>query len=81
VAELYGLDRSGAEAKHSNIVIYVDGSYVQELRDDETEARLVVAKNRARKVGAIEARFYVMPLGFESTSPKPQPEQADWFNR
>lgn len=74
---LYG---SGAKAKHSSIVIYVDRPYVQELVGDETEARIVVAKNRDGKVGALEARFNIKTLRFESL-PKPQPEQSDWVNR
>jgi replicative DNA helicase len=74
---LYG---SGAKAKHSSIVIYVDRPYVQDLCGDETEARIVVAKNRDGKVGAIEARFSIRTLRFEGV-PKPQPEQPDWANR
>jgi replicative DNA helicase len=74
---LYG---SGAKAKHSSIVIYVDRPFVQELAGDETEARIVIAKNRDGKVGAIDARFNVKTLRFESL-PKPQPEQPDWVNR
>jgi replicative DNA helicase len=60
---LYG---SGAKAKHSSIVIYVDRPFVQELCGDETEARIVVAKNRDGKVGAIEAQFNIKTLRFES---------------
>ncbi|HEV3482280.1 MAG TPA: replicative DNA helicase [Candidatus Acidoferrales bacterium] len=60
---LYG---SGAKAKHSSIVVYVDRPYVQELSGDETEARIVIAKNRDGKVGAIDARFNVKTLRFES---------------
>jgi replicative DNA helicase len=74
---LYG---SGAKAKHSSIVIYVDRPFVQELSGDETEARIVIAKNRDGKVGAIEARFNVKTLRFESL-PKSQPEQPDWVTR
>lgn len=74
---LYG---SGAKAKHSSIVIYVDRPYVQELAGDETEARIVIAKNRDGRVGAIDARFNVKTLRFESL-PKTQPEQPDWVNR
>ena len=74
---LYG---SGAKAKHSSIVLYVDRPYVQELAGDETEARIVIAKNRDGKVGAIDARFNVKTLRFESL-PKPQPEQPEWVNR
>jgi hypothetical protein len=40
-------------------VIYVDRPFVQELPGDETEARIVIAKNRDGKVGAIDARFNV----------------------
>lgn len=75
--KLYG---SGAKAKHSSIVIYVDRPFVQELAGDETEARIVIAKNRDGKVGAIDARFNLKTLRFESL-PKPQPEQPDWINR
>jgi replicative DNA helicase len=74
---LYG---SGAKAKHSSIVIYVDRPFVQELCGDETEARIVVAKNRDGKVGAIEARFNVRTLRFESM-PRVQPEQPEWVSR
>jgi replicative DNA helicase len=74
---LYG---SGAKAKHSSIVIYVDRPYVQELAGDETEARIVVAKNRDGKVGAIEARFNVRTLRFEG-APKPLSELSGWANR
>ena len=74
---LYG---SGAKAKHSSIVIYVDRPYVQELSGDETEARIVIAKNRDGKVGAIDARFNVKTLRFESL-PKAQPEQSEWVTR
>lgn len=74
---LYG---SGAKAKHSSVVIYVDRPFVQELCGDETEARIVVAKNRDGKVGAIDARFNVRTLRFESV-PRVQPEESDWANR
>jgi replicative DNA helicase len=74
---LYG---SGAKAKHSSIVIYVDRPSVQELCGDETEARIVVAKNRDGKVGALEARFNIKTLRFESVA-KPQPEQPNWVKR
>lgn len=74
---LYG---SGAKAKHSSIVIYVDRPFVQELSGDETEARIVIAKNRDGRVGAIDAKFNVRTLRFESL-PKPQPEQPEWVNR
>lgn len=77
---LYG---SGAKAKHSSIVIYVDRPYVQELSGDETEARIVVAKNRDGKVGAIEARFNVRTLRFESVQKTPvaQAGRSDWQDR
>jgi replicative DNA helicase len=61
-------------------VIYVDRPFVQELSGDETEARVVIAKNRDGKVGAIEARFNVKTLRFESL-PKTQPERPDWATR
>jgi len=71
---------SGAKAKHSSIVIYVDWPFVHELAGNETEARIVIAKNRDGKVGAIDAEFNVKTLRFESL-PKPQTEQPDWVNR
>ncbi|HVB85101.1 MAG TPA: replicative DNA helicase [Candidatus Dormibacteraeota bacterium] len=74
---LYG---SGAKAKHSSIVIYVDREYVQELCGDETVARIVVVKNRDGKVGALDAFFNVKTLRFESVQ-TPQPEQPDWVTR
>jgi replicative DNA helicase len=74
---LYG---SGAKAKNSSIVIYVDRPFVQELCGDETEARIVVAKNRDGKVGAIDARFNVRTLRFESM-PRVQPKQQEWVTR
>jgi replicative DNA helicase len=75
---LYG---SGAKAKHSSIVIYVDRPYVQELCGDETEARIVVAKNRDGKVGAIEARFNIRRLQFESAPKSDVPQQSNWSDR
>jgi replicative DNA helicase len=74
---LYG---SGAKAKHSSIVVYVDRPFVQKLSGDETQARIVIAKNRDGKVGAIEARFNLKTLRFESV-PRPQLEQLDLVNR
>lgn len=74
---LYG---SGAKTKHSSIVLYVDRPYVQELAGDETEARIVIAKNRNGKVGAIDARFNVKTLRFERP-PKTLSEQPDWVTR
>ena len=74
---LYG---SGAKAKHSSIVIYLDREYVQELCGDETAARIVVVKNRDGKVGALDAFFNVKTLRFESVQ-TPQPEQPDWVTR
>ena len=67
---LYG---SGAKAKHSSVVIYVDRPYVQELSGDETEARIAVVKNRDGKIGGIEARFNVKTLRFEGLQPVDQP--------
>ena len=67
-------------AKHASIVIYVDRPFVQDLAGDETEARIVVCKNRDGKVGALEARFNVQTLRFESL-PKEQPTQQEWATR
>ena len=62
---LYG---SGAKAKHASTVIYVDREFVRELKPgmDETAARIVVVKNRDGRVGALEAKFNIKTLRFES---------------
>jgi replicative DNA helicase len=60
---LYG---SGAKAKHSSLVIYVDREYVRELAGDETSARIVVVKNRDGKVGSKDVKFNIETLRFES---------------
>jgi replicative DNA helicase len=60
---LYG---SGAKAKHPSIVIYVDRPYVQDLSGNETEARIVILKNRDGKMGALDVRFNIRTLRFES---------------
>lgn len=72
---LYG---SGAKAKHSSIVIYVDREFVQELCGDETAARIVVVKNRDGKVGALDAIFNIKTLRFESV---PKPVQPEYMSR
>lgn len=59
---LYG---SGAKAKHSSIVIYVDRRYVQDLEGEETEANIYILKSRDGQVGRIPARFNVRTLRFE----------------
>jgi len=64
---LYG---SGAKAKHSSLVIYVDREYVRELRGDETHARIVVSKNRDGNIGSFEAKFNVRTLRFDSIVPR-----------
>jgi replicative DNA helicase len=68
---LYG---SGAKAKHASFVIYVDREYVRELKGDETKATICVLKNRDGRVGAVDARFNVQTLRFEST-PKTEDEE------
>jgi replicative DNA helicase len=62
---LYG---SGAKAKHASTVIYVDREFARELKPgmDETAARIVVVKNRDGRVGALEAKFNIKTLRFES---------------
>jgi replicative DNA helicase len=65
---LYG---SGAKAKHSSIVIYVDREFVRELAGDETQARIVVVKNRNGKVGGFEGRFNIRRLRFEGSPNEP----------
>lgn len=74
---LYG---SGAKPKHASIVIYVTREFVQDLEGDETEARIVVLKNRDGRLRSLEAKFNINFLRFESI-PKPQPAQPDWVTR
>lgn len=74
---LYG---SGAKPKHASIVIYVDRQFVQELEGDETEARVVVLKNRDGRLRSLEAKFNINTLRFESV-PKPPPAQPEWGTR
>lgn len=74
---LYG---SGAKPKHASIVIYVDREFVRELEGDETEARIVVLKNRDGRLRSLEAKFNVSTLRFESI-PKPKPAQPEWVTR
>ena len=71
---LYG---SGAKPKHASIVIYVDRQFVRELDGDETQARIVILKNRDGQQKALPARFNVRTLRFEGES-KPIPEQPHW---
>jgi len=74
---LYG---SGAKPKHASIVIYVDRQFVRELEGDETEARVVVLKNRDGRLRSLEAKFDVSTLRFESM-PQPHNAQPDWATR
>jgi replicative DNA helicase len=60
---LYG---TGAKPKHASIVLYVDRKFVQDLRGDETAARIVILKSRDGRLGAIEAHFNIKTLRFES---------------
>ncbi len=62
ISRLYG---SGSKVKTASIILYVDRPFVRELEGDETEARIVVVKNRDGKVGSIPCRFNVATLGFE----------------
>jgi replicative DNA helicase len=67
---LYG---SGAKPKHSSIVVYVDREFVQDLQGDETAARIIVLKNRDGRLKALNARFDVRALRFESVADDPRP--------
>ncbi len=64
---LYG---SGAKPKHASIVIYVDREFVQDLRGDETAARILVLKSRDGRLRALDAKFNVETLRFESLPAK-----------
>lgn len=59
---LYG---SGAKAKHSSFVLYVDRRYVQDLEGDETEAAIYILKSRDGQVGKVPAKFNIRTLRFE----------------
>ncbi|MFY9585662.1 MAG: replicative DNA helicase [Candidatus Acidiferrales bacterium] len=59
---LYG---SGAKPKHASIVIYVDREFVQDLRGDETAARILVLKSRDGRLRSLDARFNIETLRFE----------------
>jgi replicative DNA helicase len=71
---LYGLYGSGAKSKHASCVVFVDRPFVRDLKGDETEARVVVLKNRDGRVGRVEAKFNIDTLKFgalgSTTSPK-----------
>lgn len=71
---LYG---TGAKPKHASIVVYVDREFVQELRGDETAARIVVLKSRDGRLGAMEARFNISTLRFESLPAQPVQSTAE----
>ncbi len=62
ISRLYG---SGSKVKTASIILYVDRPFVRELEGDETEARIVVVKNRDGKVGSIPCRFNITTLEFE----------------
>lgn len=58
---LYG---SGAKAKHASIIAYVDRPFVQELKGNETEARLLILKSRDGRTGQVPLRFDIHKLQF-----------------
>lgn len=62
LSRLYG---SGSKVKTASVVLYVDRPYVRDLQGDETEARIVVVKNRDGKVGAVPCTFNLETLEFE----------------
>lgn len=62
IERIYG---SGAKTKHASIVIYVDREYVRELTPGtETNAKIVILKNRDGKIGSKNIRFDVGTLEF-----------------
>jgi len=61
ISRLYG---SGAKVKHASIIIYVNREYVQTLSGSETDAELVVLKNRDGKIGKVKAYFNVREMRF-----------------
>jgi replicative DNA helicase len=62
---LYG---TGAKSKHSSIVVYIDRPFVQELRGDETAARLIILKNRDGRLGALDVSFNISTLRFQDAA-------------
>ena len=71
---LYG---SGAKPKHSSIVIYVDRPFVQDLKGDETAARIVILKSRDGRIGSLDCVFNIHTLRFESTAQASLAARAD----
>jgi len=76
LSRLYG---SGSKVKTASTILYVDRPFVRELEGDETEARIVIVKNRDGKVGSVNCRFNVGRLEFEDLpSDHPESERLDW---
>jgi replicative DNA helicase len=73
ISRLYG---SGSKVKTASIILYVDRPFVRELEGDETEARIVVVKNRDGKVGSIPCRFNITSLEFEDEVSQPKERSA-----
>jgi replicative DNA helicase len=63
--QLYG---SGAKAKHSSFVLFVDREYVRELKGDETKARICILKSRDGRVCEVPATFNLQTLTFEQVA-------------
>jgi replicative DNA helicase len=59
---LYG---SGAKAKHASVVLYINRPYVQNLAGDETEAQIMVLKNRDGKMGTVDCIFNLKTFRLE----------------
>ena len=66
LARLYG---SGAKVKHASCVLYVDRPYVQELKGSETDAAIVILKNRDGRVGRLQCNFDIHTLVFSDAIP------------
>lgn len=77
ISRLYG---SGSKVKTASIILYVDRPFVRELEGDETEARVVVVKNRDGKVGSVPCTFNLSTLEFEEETEK-QSEKLPYSDR
>ena len=71
LSRLYG---SGSKVKTASMILYVERPFAQELAGDETDAKIVVLKNRDGKLGSIPCKFNVRTLEFQDI-PRPEPSQ------
>lgn len=70
---LYG---AGAKRKHASTIIYVWRKYLEtHAKEDESEARFIVLKNRNGKAGAVRAHFDVEKLQYREVENEEPPQK------